>query len=263
VAVAADALLLALGGGSWARLGSDGAWVAPLQQAGLPVAPLQPANCGFDVGWSEHLASAMPGPLKNVVLRCTGPQGESFERKGECVLTATGLEGNLVYAAAALLREQIRARGQAELTLDLRPDRTLDELTQALARGRGASVIGQPPAGAGRGPWGTGGPAARGRDGRGMDGPQPRRGLARRAHQGLADHRAGAPAGRGHQQRRGVRWRRWTRLLARPHIAVAGEMLDWEAPTGGYLLTACLASGVVAARGAGWPPTGPRFSHPP
>jgi predicted flavoprotein YhiN len=91
----------------------------PLQQAGLPVAPLQPANCGFDVGWSEHLASAMPGPLKNVVLRCTGPQGESFERKGECVLTATGLEGNLVYAAAALLREQIRARGQAELTLDL------------------------------------------------------------------------------------------------------------------------------------------------
>lgn len=254
VPVAADALLLALGGGSWARLGSDGAWVAPLQQAGLPVAPLQPANCGFDVGWSEHLAQRHAGaPLKNVVLRCTGAQGESFERKGECVLTATGLEGNLVYAAASLLREQIRARGQAELTLDLRPDRTLDELTQALARGRGArslanhlreqaGVHGAPAAllreGVSAAEW-----TAHSRDAAWLAGRIKALPVTVRAPRPLEEAISSAGGVALEALDEGLCWR------AHPHIAVAGEMLDWEAPTGGYLLTACLASGVVAARG--------------
>ncbi|MFD2454131.1 NAD(P)/FAD-dependent oxidoreductase [Ideonella paludis] len=110
----ADAVVLALGGGSWARLGSDGAWVAPLQAAGLPITPLAPSNCGFDIGWSAHLAERFAGtPLKNVRLACDGPDGERFDRLGECVLTATGLEGNLVYAASRLLRERLAQDGQA------------------------------------------------------------------------------------------------------------------------------------------------------
>jgi predicted flavoprotein YhiN len=126
------------------------------------VAPLQPANCGFDVGWSEHLASHHAGaPLKNVVLRCTGPAGQAFERKGECVITATGLEGNLVYAASALLRDQILRQGRAELTLDLRPDRSLDELRQALARG-GAPARWPTTCASRRASRGGRGPAARG-----------------------------------------------------------------------------------------------------
>jgi uncharacterized flavoprotein (TIGR03862 family) len=139
----AGAVLLALGGASWARLGSDGAWAAPLAAQGVGIAPLRPSNCGFDVaGFSPHLAGKHAGaPLKGVALAFTDRLGRAFYRKGECVLTVTGLEGSLVYAASALLRDEIAASGSATLQLDLLPERSLDELTQALARGRGARSL--------------------------------------------------------------------------------------------------------------------------
>ncbi|WP_374588432.1 TIGR03862 family flavoprotein [Ideonella dechloratans] len=252
--VQADALLLALGGASWSRLGSDGRWVSALAAAGIPVAPLQPANCGFDVGWSEYLASHHAGaPLKNVVLRCTGPAGQSFERKGECVITATGLEGHLVYAASALLRDQILRQGRAELTLDLRPDRSPEELRQALARGRGARSLAnhlREQAGI------KGAAAALLREGVSAEDwarlSKDPAWLAGRIKALPITLTAPRPLDEAISTAGGVRLEALDgqlRLRQAPHIALAGEMLDWEAPTGGYLLTACLASGVVAARG--------------
>ncbi|WP_374561832.1 TIGR03862 family flavoprotein [Ideonella sp.] len=256
----ADAVLLALGGGSWARLGSDGAWLPALQAAGLDSAPLKPSNCGFDIGWSEHLVAKHAGaPLKGVLLDFTDRLGRPFHRKGECVLTATGLEGSLVYAASALLRDEIEAQGSATLRLDLLPERPLDTLTEALARGRGARSL-----------------ANHLREQAGLHGAKAgllREGLtsaewnehsrdaawlAQRIKALPLTLRAARPLDEAISSAGGVRLQalddalRWR---AHPSVACAGEMLDWEAPTGGYLLTACLASGVVAARGllAGWP----------
>jgi uncharacterized flavoprotein (TIGR03862 family) len=254
VVVQADAVLLALGGASWARLGSDGSWAAPLQAAGLDVAPLRPSNCGFDVGWSTHLSDKHAGaPLKTVSLSFTNDGGQHFQRKGECVLTATGLEGSLVYAASPLLREQIAASGSATLHLDLQPDKPLEMLRDALARGRGARSM-----------------ANHLREQTGLTGVKAgllREGLDAAAWNALcADPAALAqrikalpitvtatrPIDEAISTAGGVRLEALTPALgvqAWPGVAIAGEMLDWEAPTGGYLLTACVASGVVAAQG--------------
>ncbi|MBX3683718.1 MAG: TIGR03862 family flavoprotein, partial [Thauera sp.] len=143
--VEADALVLALGGGSWAKLGSDGAWVAPLRAAGVEVADLLPANCGFDVvgpagtGWSAHFLDHFRGqPLKSVAARCTDPAGRVHARAGECLISATGIEGGLVYALSAPLRDTLLARGEAVLELDLAPGRSLERLAAELARPRGS-----------------------------------------------------------------------------------------------------------------------------
>jgi hypothetical protein len=255
----ADAVLLALGGGSWARLGSDGAWLPALQAAGLDSAPLKPSNCGFDIGWSEHLVAKHAGaPLKGVLLDFTDSQGRHFRRKGECVLTATGLEGSLVYAASALLRDEIEAHGTATMRLDLLPERPLDALTDALARGRGARSL-----------------ANHLREQAGLHGAKAgllREGLtsaewnehardaawlAQRIKALPLTLRAARPIDEAISSAGGVRLEALDEALCwreHPSVACAGEMLDWEAPTGGYLLTACFASGVVAARGllAGW-----------
>ncbi|MEK8031774.1 TIGR03862 family flavoprotein [Ideonella sp. DXS29W] len=250
----AEAVLLALGGASWARLGSDGRWAQPLQAAGIAVSPLRPANCGFDIGWSEHLASKHAGaPLKGVAIEFTDRLGHQFRRKGECVVTATGIEGSLVYAASAWLRDEIDANGSATLHLDLLPERTLEDLTAALQKGRGARSL-----------------ANHLREQAGLHGVKS--GLLRegvdaadwQAHSRDADWlarrikalpltlRAARPIDEAISTAGGVRLDgldeqlRWP---ARPTIALAGEMLDWEAPTGGYLLSACFASAVVAARG--------------
>ncbi|MBS0554541.1 MAG: TIGR03862 family flavoprotein, partial [Proteobacteria bacterium] len=143
----ADAVVLALGGGSWAKLGSDGAWVPTLRQRGIRVAELVPANCGFDVaaggadgiGWSEHLLARHLGePLKSVVGRFTDANGRTVERAGECLISATGIEGGLIYALSAPLRDTIAARGEAVLRLDLAPGRSLERLSADLARPRGS-----------------------------------------------------------------------------------------------------------------------------
>ncbi|HSI51731.1 MAG TPA: TIGR03862 family flavoprotein [Ideonella sp.] len=254
----AGAVVLALGGGSWARLGSDGAWVAPLQAAGVPVRPLRPANCGFDVAWSPHLAERHAGaPLKNVRLLFEGNNGRRFERLGECVLTAGGLEGSLVYAASALLRDKIAASGSATLALDLMPQRSLDELVTALSRGRGTRSL-----------------ANHLKEQAGVSGAKAgllREGLSAEQWQDLSRDAAWLagrikalpvmltaprPLDEAISSAGGLALSGLTpqlMLQRHPGWFGAGEMLDWEAPTGGYLLTAAMASGKVAAQGVlGW-----------
>ena len=140
----ADAVVLALGGASWPRLGSDGSWQPVLAGRGIGIEPLAPANCGFDVrgGWSEHFASRFAGqPFKSVAIRCTDSHGKVFERKGEFVATATGIEGSLVYAAAALLRDEIARSGRATLQLDLLPGRSAEQVAAEVAHPRGSRSL--------------------------------------------------------------------------------------------------------------------------
>jgi len=250
-AVSTDALVLALGGGSWPRLGSDGAWVAPLRDAGIEVAPLQSANCGFELAWSEHLRSRFAGaPLKPVMAHWVDRCGAAHARQGECVLSEYGIEGSLVYAIGAELREQIAARGEALLTLDLVPGRTQAALAERLAAPRGKHSIGD---------W------LRRRAG--LDHAKCALVFELTEKSVLADPRALAaqlkalplrlraprPLAEAISTAGGVRLEALDEnlmLRARPGVFCAGEMLDWEAPTGGYLLTACFASGLLAGRGA-------------
>jgi uncharacterized flavoprotein (TIGR03862 family) len=258
--VQSDAAVLAMGGASWPRLGSDGAWQSPLAARGVPIAPLLPANCGFDVaatpraagatGWSAHFASRFAGqPFKSVALRCADGQGGWFVRKGEFVATAGGVEGSLVYAASHLLRDAIGRDGEATLWLDLLPDRSPEQVLAAVAHPRGARSL-----------------SSHLKSRLALDGIK----LALlhelldadRLHQ--PDVLAAAikalplrlaaprPLAEAISTAGGVRQDAIDDALmlkAAPGVFCAGEMLDWEAPTGGYLLTACLASGAVAARG--------------
>jgi uncharacterized flavoprotein (TIGR03862 family) len=252
--VTTDAVLLALGGASWARLGSDGAWQAWLSGQGVEVAPLQPSNCGFDIGWSPFLRERHAGaPLKGVRLAFTDGRGRQFDRLGEAVLTTTGIEGNLIYAASGWLRDEIAARGQAEVTLDLLPARDEAQLVTALARGRGArSLANHLREHAGL----HGAKAALLREG--LDAAQwaaltadPAR-LARHIKALPLTLSAPRPIDEAISSAGGVRFGALDdQLMLRqlPGVFCAGEMLDWEAPTGGYLLTACFASGRWAAQG--------------
>ncbi len=132
--VKADAVVVALGGGSWARLGSDGAWIPALKQAGAQVEPLRPSNCGFDVNWSLYFRERFEGhPIKPVVLSF-----DSFHQQGEFIVTKEGVEGSLIYAASSLLRDEIDAKGSAVMMLDLAPDRSHEWLVERLSRSRGS-----------------------------------------------------------------------------------------------------------------------------
>ena len=251
----ADAVLLALGGASWARLGSDGAWWPWLAGRGVGLAPLQAANCGFDVGWSAYFSQRFAGaPIKPVRLHFDDGPGQPFDRQGEFVITAGGIEGSLVYAAAARLREAIRRDGQATLTLDLLPGRSLAQLSSSLAKGRGArSLPNHLKEHAGL----DGAKAALLRERWSAD--ELSRRLARDAS-GLAAElkawpitvTAARPVDEAISTAGGVRFEALDERLmlsALPGVFCAGEMIDWEAPTGGYLLQASLASGRVAAEG--------------
>jgi len=247
----ADAVLLALGGGSWARLGSDGAWQGPLRAQGVTVSPLQPANCGFDVaGWSAHLRERHAGaPLKGVRLKW----GEHFDRLGEAVLTATGLEGNLVYAASSLLRAAILQTGQADITLDLLPQRSQADLAQTLAKGRGArSMANHLKEHAGL----HGVKAALLREG--LDAApwaaliQDPAALAARIKAWPVRLVAMRPIDEAISTAGGVAFEALDEALMLkplPGVFCAGEMVEWDAPTGGYLITASLASARWAAQG--------------
>ena len=246
--VKADVLVLALGGGSWARLGSDGAWVPLLAERAVDISPLQASNCGFEVaGWSELLRGKFAGaPLKNIALSVPG----KAPRKGEFILTAQGVEGSLVYAWSAPLREAINQEGQATLLLDLLPDKPVDKIAQALARPRGSRSM-----------------AKHLHSQLGIDGVKAAllRELTDQAT--FADMAALAraikalpitlvrtrPLDEAISSAGGVRFEGLDeRLMVKgmPGVFCAGEMLDWEAPTGGYLLTACFASGLRAGRAA-------------
>src|SRR5690606_36173228 len=136
--------ILALGGGSWPQLGSDGAWQALLRERAVDVAPLQPSNCGFDVDWSPFMARRNAGaPLKHVVAHWRDAGGDEHARQGECVVSETGVEGSLVYALSADLREAIARDGSALLALDLAPERSEQQLQAALARPAGGRSLGE------------------------------------------------------------------------------------------------------------------------
>ena len=253
LAVTADAVVLALGGGSWAKLGSDGAWVPLLAQRGVDVAPLLPSNCGFDVagGWSEHLKSRFAGqPLKTVALHFTDAAGNSHARRGELMLSDSGIEGSLVYALSAPLRDTIAAQGAVTLQLDLAPDKTLERLIAEVAHPRGARSLSshlQSRAGI------RGVKMALLREVLLPDRLNDPLKLANAIKSLPLTLAAPRPLDEAISSAGGVRFEVLDEnLMLRklPGVFCAGEMLDWEAPTGGYLLTACFASGRAAGQGA-------------
>jgi len=250
IAVRTDAIVLALGGGSWPQLGSDGSWVEILRTHGVEVASLQAANCGFDIDWSEHFRQRHAGsPLKPVVAHWRDAHGIAHALQGECVASEYGIEGSLIYAIAADLRETINRDGHALLELDLVPGRELQRLHADLARPRKGRSFGEHLRRA------AGVDAAKaalvfeilGKDA-GNDPDAVARTLKRLPLHLLRPRpmiEAISTAG-------GVRLEAMdARLMLRalPGVFCAGEMLDWEAPTGGYLLTACYASALRAAEG--------------
>jgi predicted flavoprotein YhiN len=287
VTAQADAVVLALGGGSWARLGSDGAWVPLLAERGVAVAPLRPANCGFDVahlprealehaeqgetrreffrelvgqgpsqqpGWTEHFAGRFAGqPFKSVAIHFTDSQGRSFKRKGEFVATASGVEGSLIYAVSSLLRDEIAAHGSATFQLDLLPDKSPEQVLVEVRHPRGSRSL-----------------SSHLKSRLNLDGIK-----AAMLHELLDREAMNDPVRLAHAIKAlplrvvaarpldeaissagGVMFEAMDGQLqlknlqgASPPVFCAGEMLDWEAPTGGYLLSACLASGRAAGHG--------------
>lgn len=247
----AESTILALGGGSWPQLGSTGAWTEILQSQDIPVNALQPANCGFKCAWSDYLQQHFAGQaLKSCRLQFTDLQQQTQERRGECIITTYGLEGGMIYALSADLRTAIEQQGEVAIWLDLLPDLTPGQISERLAAPRdkqslsnyfrkrlhldsvkiallreilSASALTDPQ---------QLGPALKALP------------LTLTATQPLAE--AISSAG-------GVAWSAMSpqlMLTQLPGVFCAGEMLDWEAPTGGYLLTACLATGRAAGQGA-------------
>jgi hypothetical protein len=243
--ICADAVILALGGGSWRRLGSDGAWVKWLNQAGAEIKPLKPSNCGFDVKWSPHFQAKFDGqPLKSVALSF----GE-LHRQGEFIVTKNGVQGSLIYAASALLRDEIEAKGIANITLDMSPDRSEEWLVEKISKPRGSRSI-----------------SSHLEKTIGLKGVKvgllhefmPKEDFASPERIAAFVKRmpipliAPRPLDEAISSAGGVTFEALDEnlmLRSMPGIFCAGEMLDWEAPTGGYLLTACFASGRAAASG--------------
>jgi uncharacterized flavoprotein (TIGR03862 family) len=249
--VHAGAVILALGGGSWPQLGSDGAWQALLAGRGVDVAPMQPSNCGFDIGWSDYLASRYAGtPLKPVVAHWRDASGQGHARQGECVITTTGIEGSLIYALSATLRDAIAKHGHTTLELDLAPDRTLERLQHDLAKPRGSRSFSEHL----RRQAGLGGiKTALLHEVLNKDQFADTHTLARTIKRLPLRLTQARPIAEAISSAGGVRLESLDdalMLTALPGVFCAGEMLDWEAPTGGYLLTACFASGYRAGRGA-------------
>ncbi len=258
--VQARATVLALGGASWARLGSDSAWWPVLQTAGVDLTPLQPSNCGFDVagsavhgvcaGWSRFFSERFAGqPFKSVSLHFADSQGHHFDRRGEFVATATGVEGSLIYAVSSLLRDQIAAQGSATFTLNLLPDHSAAQVLAHVSHPRGSRSL-----------------SSHLKSRLGLDGIKlallnellPRDTLNQPALLAAAIQAlpitvvATRPLDEAISTAGGVRFEAMDAALMlrqRPGVFCAGEMIDWEAPTGGYLLTACLSSGQLAGQG--------------
>ncbi len=250
--VEADALVLALGGGSWSRLGSDGAWVPCLQQRGVAVQPLLPSNCGFDLAWSTHFSSRFAGqPVKPAAMSWTDAHGQVVTRQGEFVISEHGIEGSLVYALSGPLRDQLarQGHGQGLLTLDLLPDLSESRIEQAVLHPRGARSISshlQSRLGI------TGVKAGLLRECLSAEAYADPQQLARALKALPLSVLRPRPLDEAISSAGGVCFEALDeRLMVRDLAGVfcAGEMLDWEAPTGGYLLTACFALGRAAGLG--------------
>ena len=247
--IEADVVVLALGGGSWAKLGSDGRWVGLLKQAGIPVVPLRPANCGFDAAWSSHLRERFSGqPVKSVAASVTDLNGNAHRRQGEFVITETGVEGGLIYALSAHLRDQIEQNGSATLTLDLLPGHDMQRVLDEVAHPRGSRSL-----------------SSHLQSRLGLKGvkmallhehlPREEFGDPRRLASAIKALPlrliAPRPLDEAISSAGGVPFEALDEHLmirALPGVYCAGEMLDWEAPTGGYLLTGCFASGHAVGR---------------
>lgn len=249
----ADATVLALGGASWKKLGSDGAWAPWLQAAGVQVQPLRPANCGFDLAgaWSAHLRKEFAGqPLKPVALQFKDYTGVEFRRQGEFVITETGVEGSLIYAASHWIREEIARSGQATIHLDLLPAFNLEQVQAQVRHPRGSKSL-----------------SAHLKSRLNLQGLKMALLYETLSKEHMLDAAclaqsikalpvhlgAPRPIDEAISSAGGVAFEAMTAQLmlqAKPGVFCAGEMIDWEAPTGGYLLNACLASGQVAGRGA-------------
>lgn len=242
-----DAALLALGGASWPRLGSNAAWIPWLRDTGVTVNDLQPANCGFDVAWSDLFIERFAGmPLKSV-----SATSEAGTQQGEFVISKHGVEGSLVYFHSAALRDRLSAAGNAALIIDLMPGRSVERVTRDLSRQDTKTSF-----------------SNRLRKGAGLDSVKAALirelvpGASRMTPIELASLVKSLPIPllrprpitEAISSAGGIAWQEVDEgymLKSRPGLFVAGEMLDWEAPTGGYLLTACFASGRAAARGIG------------
>ncbi len=243
----ARSLLLALGGASWPQLGSDGRWFPLLQARDVPLAALKPANCGFFVPWSEVFRRRFGGaPVKTIALRLpwTG-----FQQRGECVITDYGLEGQLIYAASAAIRDRIETQREALIALDLLPDLTTTQLQTRLNASRGKRSLSEHLRRRARLNAVKRGLLREVTPNLNALSPDT---LARRIKALPLRLLRPAPLEEAISTAGGVRLEALTSdlmLRSLPGVFCAGEMLDWEAPTGGYLLTACFASGVVAGRG--------------
>jgi uncharacterized flavoprotein (TIGR03862 family) len=249
--VQANAVVLALGGGSWPHFGSDGAWVQFLSERQVPIAPLKPANCGFDVQWSEHFGTRFAGhPVKTVEVITKTVDGIVICHRGEFVITANGVEGGIIYMISAAARDVITTEGAVTLRLDLVPDRSLQRLTDDLSRPRSKRTM-----------------STHLKRQAGIMGVKA--GLIREVvpHEVFTDPArlatalkslpltlvAPRPLEEAISTAGGVSFEALdTSLMLRsfPGVFCAGEMLDWEAPTGGYLLTGCLATGRLAGGAA-------------
>jgi uncharacterized flavoprotein (TIGR03862 family) len=247
----ADAVVLALGGGSWPHLGSDAAWTQILAEHKIPIAPLRPANCGFDVRWSEHFRTKFAGqPVKTVQIVVKTTDGPGIRHMGEFVITANGVEGGIIYMVSAYARDTIAADGTATLWLDLVPDRSLQQLTHTLSKPRGKRTM-----------------ATHLTRCAGVAGVKA--GLLREvvSKEVLVDPirlaaaikslpltlMAPRPLAEAISTAGGVSCEALDchlMLRARSGVFCAGEMMDWEAPTGGYLLTGCMATGQLAGTAA-------------
>ncbi|MEO6339463.1 MAG: TIGR03862 family flavoprotein, partial [Caulobacteraceae bacterium] len=238
-----EATILALGGASWARLGSEGGWAPVLAARGVELAPFAPANCGFAVAWSEVFRERFAGaPLKTIALTFAGRTV-----RGEAMVAAYGLEGGAIYALSAALRDAIAAEGRAVLTLDLRPDLTAESIVRRLAK----VPVGQSAANALRKAGLSPLEISLMREGHGVDLASDPFTTAARIKAVPIALTAPQPLDRAISTAGGVAWSAvddGLSLKALPSVCVAGEMLDWEAPTGGYLLQACFATGAAAAR---------------
>ena len=249
--VRADAVVFALGGGSWPRLGSDAAWVPLMTARDVPVAPLLPANCGFDANWSDYFRERFAGqPVKPVSITLIDKDCNAQHRQGEFVVTETGIEGSLVYALSAAIRERILRDGEVTIMLDLAPALTAQRVLDEVTRPRGSRSM-----------------STHLQSRIGLGGVK--LGLLHEAlsKEAFADTALLAqtikalplklirprPIEEAISSAGGVPFEALDARLMIGHVPgafCAGEMLDWEAPTGGYLLTACFASGLAAGRGA-------------
>jgi uncharacterized flavoprotein (TIGR03862 family) len=245
VALEADAIVLALGGASWPRLGSDGGWTSILADLGIAIEPLRPTNCGFVVAWTEVFRSRFEGqPLKRVAIRFDG-----LVALGEAMITRDGLEGGAIYALSGPLRDAIAARGRVRVEVDLKPGLSVEDLAAALGRARKGDsqsnvlrkAAGLPPAAIGLLREGAAG-------GRLPTDPLE---LARCIKASPLEVIAARPIDRAISSAGGIRFDEVDdgfMLKKLPGVFVAGEMLDWEAPTGGYLLQACFSTGHAVGR---------------